>query len=655
MKKVLLLLLLVLTLVRAEDPYKNLQHYTLENGLNVYLLPDNKSKNIDIIADVGVGMGVESDETAGLSHLVEHIVFRDSRIKDRDFYNLFKDAGATFVNGYTQYYKTQYLVTIKPEKGYWVVENFAKMFFDKNVTDEDLRVERGALQIEIGEPTWLDTIFPDGNTLFELSQKISNLFPPSVADVWEGGFGIDRELGRPHYRGSSIYRTNNKKFTLKQVLKHFHEYYYPSNITLKIVGKFDPNKMREVIQKSFGNVARREGKSISEPIIKDAKLDDKPFILYEGGTNNNPTVSFGAKLLQDDPKKMVVLKAYMDSLADRLNKLFRNKQGETYGVGGYVMSYRNAAIAQVRFSSPHDAFEKNLKTAQALLKKEANGDINDSIIQEAITQKRNKYDAKEHDVETLMDSVDQYISYHKFFGEGVKTPYQLLDEITPEFFRQVLKATFVPKHAYLFKQKDYVVFPYEGVVLELVLAFFSIYMLIKFLSTPIRYERVRFKFRLINIFISIFVIFSIIFLSELVLSWLIYLLSKVGLAPQRWVGAFDIPLSYIFMIADLLLSIVIMYFLIKTLYRWFYTKALITNEHLVLYGAKSKKIPLATIDSVDVVPFSPKLCRKKLGNALLFWRPLLKLVLNSGEELYLRSFRAKHIAHELKDVIGSQI
>ncbi len=654
MKRLLILLLLVLTIVRAEDPYKNIIHYTLKNGLKVYLLPDPKSKNVHIEADVGVGMGVESDETAGLSHLVEHIVFRDSRIKDRDFYNLFKDAGATFVNGYTQYYRTQYLVTIKPEKAYWVVENFAKMFFDKNVTEEDLRVERGALQIEIGEPTWLDTIFPDAATLADLGDKISDLFPPSGMDVFEDDFGIDPKKGKPHYKGGSLYRKNNKKFTLEQVLKHYRDYYYPSNITLKVVGKFDPKKMQEVIEESFGKVADRKGKSISEPIIKDAKLDDKPYIVYEGGMRPTATVTIGAKLLQDDPKKMVVLKAYMESLADRLNKRFRNRQGETYGVGGDIFSYRNAAIAELSFSSPHDAFEKNLKTAKALLQKEASGDINDSVIQEAITQKRNKYDATEHDVDTLIGSVDRYISYRRFFGEEAKTPYRYLDEITPEYFRKVLKETFVPKHAYMVKQKDYVAFPYEGVVLEMLLAFISIYIILKFLSTPLRGEKVRYKFRLTNIIISFFVILSIIFVSELILSWIVYALIKIGVAPARWVASFDIPLSYLVMTVDAILSLIITYFVIKTLYRWFYTKAFLTDKHLVLFGAKSQKIRLDEIESVEAVPFSPKYWGRVYGNVLLFWRPLIKVVLKSAEELYLRNFHAKEIAEVIKRDIMSE-
>jgi len=96
------------------NPYKNLTHYTLSNGLEVYLLPDEKSKNIHIEVDVKVGMGVEDANNAGLSHLVEHIVFRDQRVEDSDYYDIIKDKGATFVNGYTTYYKTQYLATINP-------------------------------------------------------------------------------------------------------------------------------------------------------------------------------------------------------------------------------------------------------------------------------------------------------------------------------------------------------------------------------------------------------------------------------------------------------------------------------------------------------------------------------------------------------------
>jgi predicted Zn-dependent peptidase len=650
--RVVLLLLAIFISLFGDDPYKNLTHFTLENGLKVYLLPDTKAKNVSATMEVGVGMGVESREKAGISHLVEHIVFRDSKIKDRDFYNLIKDKGATYVNGYTSYYKTEYVATIKPSLAYWLIETYSKMLFDKNVTKEDLRVERGALQVEIGEPTWVDKIFPDSYTLYKKFKGLEKIFPPNSSDVYESDFKIDRDKEKmDHYYGASVYKYNNKKFTLKEVLDHFHDYYYPSNMTLKVVGKFDVDKMKETIERAFGDKRKREGKTIKRPLIKDAELSDTPFEIYRGGMDESSSIAFGAKLLQDDPKKMVALKAYLDNFADRLGKIFRNKQGETYGVSGYVTTYRNAAIALISFSSPHEAFDRNVKKAFEMLKSESNGDINETVINEAIKQKRNEYDAVEHDVESLMDSVENFIEYKRYFGSETKTPYTLLNEITPDYMKKVLHEIFTEKNGYLSIDRDYLLFPYEGVVLSMVIIFLSILFILKFFRGDIKgIGRIRKKYRLTNILIAIFTIFLAVFIAELILSWLIYFIAKITPLDPKWVEGYDIPISYLLMIVDAVLSLVISYFVIKKLFSWYHGKLFVGEDRMIISGPKSKKIDFKDIKDIEIAPYSLK--RKPIyGNALLFWRPLVEVTLNNGEKFYLRSFRAAHLRDDLKNFI----
>lgn len=76
------------------DPYKNIEYFKLENGLEVYLLSNEKSVNTQIELKVAVGMDIENEKNAGLSHLVEHIVFRDQRVPHHDYVDYIKEEGA---------------------------------------------------------------------------------------------------------------------------------------------------------------------------------------------------------------------------------------------------------------------------------------------------------------------------------------------------------------------------------------------------------------------------------------------------------------------------------------------------------------------------------------------------------------------------------
>lgn len=647
MKIVFALLLFFISLF-GDDPYKNLDVYTLKNGMKIYLFPDKKAKNVSIEVEVNVGMKAEDRQNAGISHLVEHIVFRDQRISGRDYYNLIKDKGATYVNGYTSYYKTQYVATIKSSEAEWIVDSFYKMLFDKNVTDEDLRVEKGALQLEIGEPTWLDHILPDFSKVSKINRFLSKLFPPED-DVYESDFHIDPDKEKIEYQPSLVYKLNNKKFTLKEVLDHYHKYYYPSNMNLKFVGNFDKDQIKALIDKTFARVAKRDGDSVKEPFYKDAKLEnDKPYIRYMGGVSGSSSVEIGTKFLQDDPKKVLVAKVYVNNLADRLLKKFRNKEGEAYGVSGYVDSYQNAAIAKIVFNAPHDAFDKNVNIAKSWIKKESNGDINDSTIYEAIKQKRDIYESFEHDVGSLMDGVYSYIEFKKMFGEDSKTPYQYLDEITPEYFRNTLKELFVPKHRYMILKRDYVFFPYEGVVLFLLAFIISLYFFIKFLTIKVPKREIRLKRRVTSLFTIFLMAILISTVIEFFESWIFYLLNKI--VPINY-ELYDIPVSYIFGAISLVIDIVITYFVIKKLFSFFYLSLLVTDDKLILSGAKPKIVKLRDIDSLDVVSYFPRPWGKIYGNSLLFWRKLLKVTLKDGEELYIRNFRAEHLKEDIERLL----
>jgi predicted Zn-dependent peptidase len=97
------LLLGLLGIVWAETntshyPFNKVEYFRLDNGADIYLLADKKSVNTTIAMKVKTGYAIEDEKTYGLSHLVEHIVFRDKDIPHRDYLDYFKENGATYVN-----------------------------------------------------------------------------------------------------------------------------------------------------------------------------------------------------------------------------------------------------------------------------------------------------------------------------------------------------------------------------------------------------------------------------------------------------------------------------------------------------------------------------------------------------------------------------
>ena len=639
----ILFLLLFFTTILSSNPYKNITTYTLENGLKVYLYPDAKSENTAIKVDVKVGVKAEDEKTSGLSHLVEHIVFRDARIEDRDYLDLYKKEGASYVNGYTKYFTTEYVTTIKSDKSYWIVKQFSQMILDKNVSDIDLDAERGALQVEIGDYTWLDKFAPYWNKLYYFSKDI---LPPK-SDFYKDEFKLDikEERDRKHY-SKSIYRANNKIFTLKDVLKHYNDYYYPSNMTLTLVGNFDTNKMKEVIKNSFGKFADKTGKSVEHKIYKIAQLNNKPYKKYSVGETDRSHVVLGTKLVSDDPKKAAILKSYVKDLAKRVNKVFRNKNGESYGAFGVYNHHHNGAVALVSFNSEHSSLDKNIRYTKDKLEKETQEELSDEIIDEALKHSKEFYDSQEHSANSLMDLVYDYRSFHKSFDTN-SSPYSVLESVTKDEFRETIKKAFNPNNSYLYIARDYHFFQHDGVIFLGASVLLMIYLLNKLFGKKIK-KRILLERRLTSKFVSFFILLSALILSIFVSEWIIYFMIKLFPISSLLEHGYDTPLSYIVYLVDFLISFIVLYFIVKKLYKWYFVKFYSTEHTLIFEGSKNRYIPLYDIKDIEVTPWKIALLGKIHGISLMFWKPLVKITSTQNDVIYLRAKNAKELKSDLE-------
>ena len=645
----LLLSLIMLAGMLFANPYEDMETYVLENGLKVYLLPNKDAKNVYITMDVNVGMAAESEEKAGISHLVEHLVFRDKRVKYRDYYDLIKEKGATYVNGYTSDYQTQYLAKIDSKNAYWLAETFYKMLFDKNITNNDMEVEKKALQLEIGEPDWTDYI--PTHFLKKLSDFLSDIDPDNVYGLYKDDFKIDTKKGDFEHYSRAVYKSNNKKFMLSDVMEHYKTYYCPDNMTLKIVGNFDVEKMKKQIESTFATVQNREGKSIKKPIFKDAILSQKAFIQrgMPGGLPQ-PSIAMGYKYIDDNMTEYMIIESYFENLADRLNRELRNKKGDSYGVYGNSSTTHNAGLGRIMFYTHHDKFEKNLNIAKALLLKESSGNISDKTIGEALENSKKYYDHTSLDVDSLMDIVDSAIDQKAYYGKGYLNPYDIIHTITVEVFRDTIKKDFTQDNFYMSTTKDYFLFPYEGPVYLLIAVLGTVFLLRKY-GSNVKKREIRLKRRLSNIFIGFLVILLALIIAAIVSDWIEYAIIKFFHIDLLSVKYFGTPMDYFMMIISFLLFMVIYILVLKRLFGWYYAKLFITKEHLVLTGGHTALIKLKDIVTVEVVPWSLDKFRHIYGSALFFFKKLLKVTTKDGKVYYLRALNAKHLKEDLESFL----
>ncbi len=122
----------------------------LDNGLTIIGIPLKDSKTTTVLTLVGVGSRYESDTEKGLSHFLEHMMFKGTqkRPNAKIIAQELDGLGASY-NAFTSYEYTGYWVKVRNQKKYIALDIIADIFQNSLLQESDIKVERGAITEEL--------------------------------------------------------------------------------------------------------------------------------------------------------------------------------------------------------------------------------------------------------------------------------------------------------------------------------------------------------------------------------------------------------------------------------------------------------------------------------------------------------------------------
>jgi predicted Zn-dependent peptidase len=122
----------------------------LDNGLTIIGIPLKDSKTTTVLTLVGVGSRYESDTEQGLSHFLEHMMFKGTqkRPNAKIIAQELDGLGASY-NAFTSYEYTGYWVKVRNQKKYIALDIIADIFQNSLLQESDIKVERGAITEEL--------------------------------------------------------------------------------------------------------------------------------------------------------------------------------------------------------------------------------------------------------------------------------------------------------------------------------------------------------------------------------------------------------------------------------------------------------------------------------------------------------------------------
>src|SRR5216683_2468216 len=222
-----------------EVPQLKFEKYKLENGLEVILSEDHRLPMVAVNLWYHVGPANELPGRTGFAHLFEHMMFEGSRhVPGSSHFHYLEAAGASDINGTTDFDRTNYFETLPSN------------------------------QLELA--LWLESdrmgYLPDKLDQANLSNQQDVVRNERRQSLENAPYGVVEEAlfhkvfpnEHPYYGEVIGSHADIQSAKLEDVRNFFKLYYAPNNASLAIVGDFDPEKARELVQKYFGPLKRGE-------------------------------------------------------------------------------------------------------------------------------------------------------------------------------------------------------------------------------------------------------------------------------------------------------------------------------------------------------------------------------------------------------------
>ena len=245
------------------------EKYELENGLDVVLHQDKSDPIVSVAIQYGVGSNREKTGRTGFAHLFEHMLFQESENVAQDqFFKKIQDAGGT-LNGGTWKDGTIYYEVVPKnamEMVMWL-ESDRMGYLINTVTESAFYNQQEVVQNEKRQRVDNN---PYGHTGWVIDK---NIYPEGHPYNWQV-IGELKDL---------------QNATVEDVREFYDRFYGPNNATLVLAGDFEKAEAKQLIEKYFGEIKKRQEVEKMEP--KPVTIAETKRLYHEDNFANAPQLN----------------------------------------------------------------------------------------------------------------------------------------------------------------------------------------------------------------------------------------------------------------------------------------------------------------------------------------------------------------------------
>lgn len=303
----------------------NYQLHKFDSGLRLVSIPMEGTRTVTVLVLVGTGSKYETKEINGISHFLEHMMFKGTA-KRPDKLDIAKELdgiGAQY-NAFTGKEYTGYYAKANSKKLDIILDVVFDIFLNSKLKEEDIKTEKGVIVEEI-------------NMYRDMPQRyVDDLFEKLLYGNQPAGWEIAGE------------KEVVAKLERKDFVDYFNTHYVSGNTIVAVAGNIDPETIREKTAKYFEHIRRAD--KFSKPAVVERQSEPQTLIHFKETDQTHFYLGTRSYNMFDSKKYPLnilstVLGGWMSS---RLFQEVRDKRGLAYYIGASQQLYTDSGFFAVR-------------------------------------------------------------------------------------------------------------------------------------------------------------------------------------------------------------------------------------------------------------------------------------------------------------------
>lgn len=316
--------------------YKSCDVGTLDNDLKILAEP-RKDRPVSVGIWVRTGSRDEPAELNGITHFLEHMLFKGTRNRTAFQISEEVDAIGGFINGMTHKEYTLFYVDVLPQHIERALDVLADLVKNPLFKEEDIQKEKGVILEEI-------RMVED-----DPQDKVFDLF---MENIWEDG----HPLSLPILGKEASIKSLNRGACLKQF-----GLYNARNMVLVAVGDIEFGRLQKLAQEGLGDLP-----SSQELPPRSPPKPNKHLHIEDRGSHQAHLCLGVPGIDRSDPRRFAleVLNAILGGgMSSRLFKRIREELGLAYAVGSSPSFYLDSGLFLIHIGTDPANASKTIEIA----------------------------------------------------------------------------------------------------------------------------------------------------------------------------------------------------------------------------------------------------------------------------------------------------